>query len=169
MSTHSPLAARRKALGYSQEALAELLEVHSQTVYRWEKGEANPSVTHRVLLAKALEVTLQELSSLLGYELPSPDGHHVPPWLSHYASLEQGAGMLQRFDPVTVPGLLQTRRYAEAVMRGHYISVTDERVDQRVRARVSRAAVLQRQPEPLHRTASSTTRCSAAPLAGLTS
>ena len=149
MTTRPPLAARRKAQGLSQEALAQFLEVHTQTVYKWETGEQVPSVSHRAGLAQALNVSLSELPALLGHELPGLSGHTVSPWLSHYASLEQGAARMERFDPLTIPGLLQTPRYAEAVLRGHYLTVTDEQVDQRVGARVARATVLQRKPEPL--------------------
>ena len=37
------LAERRKAAGYSQEALAEALRVEPSTVGRWERGETDCS------------------------------------------------------------------------------------------------------------------------------
>ncbi|MFJ3930891.1 helix-turn-helix domain-containing protein [Streptomyces sp. NPDC090029] len=59
------LAERRKALGYSQEKLAELLGVDRTTVGRWESGRIKPQPPQRRGLAIALEVTLTELDALL--------------------------------------------------------------------------------------------------------
>ncbi|MBW1602186.1 helix-turn-helix transcriptional regulator [Streptomyces sp. JJ66] len=59
------LAERRKALGYSQEKLAELLGVDRTTVGRWESGRIKPQPPQRRGLAIALEVTLAELDALL--------------------------------------------------------------------------------------------------------
>lgn len=59
------LAERRKALGYSQEKLAELLGVDRTTVGRWESGRIKPQPPQRRGLAIALEVTLAELDTLL--------------------------------------------------------------------------------------------------------
>ncbi|SDH97480.1 Helix-turn-helix [Sinosporangium album] len=59
------LAERRKALGYSQEKLAELLGVDRTTVGRWESGRIKPQPPQRRGLSIALEVTLAELDALL--------------------------------------------------------------------------------------------------------
>ncbi|MCN9241955.1 helix-turn-helix domain-containing protein [Streptomyces sp. RY43-2] len=59
------LAGRRRALGYSQEKLAELLGVDRTTVGRWESGKVAPQPPQRRGLAAALEVSLQELDILL--------------------------------------------------------------------------------------------------------
>ncbi|MFE0578634.1 helix-turn-helix transcriptional regulator [Streptomyces sp. NPDC058874] len=59
------LAERRKALGYSQEKLAQLLGVDRTTVGRWESGRIDPQPPQRRGLANALEVTLIELDALL--------------------------------------------------------------------------------------------------------
>ncbi|MBK3556758.1 helix-turn-helix domain-containing protein [Streptomyces sp. MBT56] len=59
------LAERRRALGYSQEKLAELLGVDRTTVGRWESGKVAPQPPQRRRLAVALEVSLEELDFLL--------------------------------------------------------------------------------------------------------
>ncbi|MEW1633739.1 helix-turn-helix domain-containing protein [Streptomyces sp. NPDC093801] len=59
------LPERRKTLGYSQEKLAELLGVDRTTVGRWEGGKITPQPCQRPGLARALDISLQELEALL--------------------------------------------------------------------------------------------------------
>lgn len=59
------LAARRRALGLSQEQLAYMLDRDPTTIGRWERGETTPQPVHRAALARALGVTLAELNELL--------------------------------------------------------------------------------------------------------
>ncbi len=59
------LCQRRKALGYSQERLAELLGVERSTVVRWENAETDPQPWHRNRIANALGVTLEQLDDML--------------------------------------------------------------------------------------------------------
>ncbi|HEY7265692.1 MAG TPA: tetratricopeptide repeat protein [Trebonia sp.] len=59
------LAERRKALGLTQEALANLMGVERTTVARWERGEAVPLPWLRPKLASALGVSADRLEELL--------------------------------------------------------------------------------------------------------
>lgn len=59
------LAQRRKSMGFSQEKLAERLGVERSTVVRWETAESEPQPWVRPKLAVALDVTLDELQTLL--------------------------------------------------------------------------------------------------------
>ena len=52
---------RRKALGFSQIALAHEAEVHPNVVGRLERGEYTPTVSLLELLVKPLRVALSEL------------------------------------------------------------------------------------------------------------
>jgi transcriptional regulator with XRE-family HTH domain len=58
-------AARRKAVGFSQDQFAERLKVDRSTVARWESGETEPQPWIRPRLAKALQVSLEQLDELL--------------------------------------------------------------------------------------------------------
>ncbi|HEX4102474.1 MAG TPA: helix-turn-helix transcriptional regulator [Pseudonocardiaceae bacterium] len=60
------LASTRKAAGFSQEQLAEAVGVERSTVVRWERGETCPQPWSRPKLARALRITDQALSELLG-------------------------------------------------------------------------------------------------------
>jgi transcriptional regulator with XRE-family HTH domain len=59
------LAARRKLVGLSQEALAAQLEIDRTTVTRWERGAVTPTLWIRPKLAEALRVSPADLSDLL--------------------------------------------------------------------------------------------------------
>jgi transcriptional regulator with XRE-family HTH domain len=65
MAARHSLVARRKALGLTQESLAEVLRVERSTVARWEQGTATPRPWYRRRLADALDLTPDELTQLL--------------------------------------------------------------------------------------------------------
>lgn len=71
------LAGRRKALGYTQEFLAEKVGVDRTTVGRWERGETDPFPYLRRKLCQILKVPPGELDALLN---SAPDGRVPPAW-----------------------------------------------------------------------------------------
>jgi transcriptional regulator with XRE-family HTH domain len=145
------LRQRRIEEGLSQEQLAQAVGIATQTYGEWERGVATPRAPgHRAYLARALRTTNAEMRHLIdGDDHSDLPGGVVPTWLDHLAALEQGASRLWTWEPIVVPGLLQTADYATVVE-----SVTDETVSvadmhRRVRARLARQAVLNREPSPL--------------------
>ncbi len=63
------LAQRRKAVGLTQEQLAELLGVERTTVVRWERGETQPLPWLRPRLAQALGITADRIEELLAADI----------------------------------------------------------------------------------------------------
>jgi transcriptional regulator with XRE-family HTH domain len=59
------LAQRRKAVGFTQESLAEHLGVERSTVIRWEAGDSEPLPSIRPSLARALQVSIDQLADLI--------------------------------------------------------------------------------------------------------
>jgi transcriptional regulator with XRE-family HTH domain len=59
------MIAHRNALGLSQERLAELLQVDKTTVWRWENYLTEPRAYQRPALARALQLSLDDLAHLL--------------------------------------------------------------------------------------------------------
>jgi transcriptional regulator with XRE-family HTH domain len=59
------LAQRRKALGLSQEGLAERLGIDRSTVARWEAGQTEPVPWLRPKLARVLKMSLEQVDDLL--------------------------------------------------------------------------------------------------------
>lgn len=60
------LAARRAAMGYTQEKFAEEAGVDRSTAWRWEAGKVLPLPAQRPRIAKILRVSLEQLDLLLG-------------------------------------------------------------------------------------------------------
>lgn len=55
------LTALRKQRGFSQEQLAEKLNVSRQAVSKWERGEAQPDISNLSALSKLYGITIDEL------------------------------------------------------------------------------------------------------------
>ena len=146
------LAARRKHRGFSQESLANRIGVTTNTIAHWERGITSPRDRHRLPLAECLDLSLNELDFILdpnGLAAPDTDSHALPGWIIPYAMVEQSAAKKSDVEMVTIPGLLQTADYAEAVMQQHFLPTTEDEIRQRVNTRLERQAVLDRDPIPL--------------------
>ncbi len=59
------LSQRRKAVGLTQESLAQRLGVDRSTVVRWEAGDTEPLPSIRPEVARALQVSTDQLAELL--------------------------------------------------------------------------------------------------------
>jgi transcriptional regulator with XRE-family HTH domain len=144
------LRARRIQLGFSQESFAEEIGVSPQAVGEWERGDRCPRPGFRPRIARALHVTPEEAGRLIDNgEGTHPDAFAVPSWLGHLAALEQGASEVWTYEPIGVPGLLQTADYATVVESTTEHHLSDAEVDQFVQARLARQAVLSLEDNPL--------------------
>ena len=61
MTLGEKISCLRKKAGYSQEKLAELMNVSRQAVTKWESGKANPDTENLIRLAEIFGVSLDEL------------------------------------------------------------------------------------------------------------
>jgi tetratricopeptide (TPR) repeat protein/transcriptional regulator with XRE-family HTH domain len=94
------LVQRRKALGLTQEALAELVAVGRSTVVRWERGESEPLPSIRHKLARALKVSADLLESLLTADAQQADGAAPRQLPTTVADFTGRAAELQRLTQV---------------------------------------------------------------------
>lgn len=67
----------------------------------------------------------------------------VPDWFELYLGLEYGAARISSYDTI-IPGLLQTREYAEALYRAGERRLTDEEIHAKVELRMTRQKILTR-------------------------
>jgi len=71
----------------------------------------------------------------------------LPHWLEPYFGLEAAASFIREYELQFVPGLLQTEEYARAVIRLGS-APTEEEIDRRTDARISRQQILHREDPP---------------------
>ena len=132
----------RTALGLSQEALGQQINYSASLVAMVEQCRRMPRADFAErcdevlgtggLLGRIREVMLQE--ALL-------------PWFREWVAIEQEATTLYSYQPLVVPGLLQTEQYARALLKGAG-RFTDDQIDRQVAARLERQHVLTRDEPP---------------------
>lgn len=71
-----------------------------------------------------------------------------PGWFHRWPDTEATAKTLRWFEPLVVPGLLQTEDYARAVFRSR-VEATDDEIAGMVAARMERQAILERDNPPM--------------------
>ncbi|MCK9923977.1 helix-turn-helix domain-containing protein [Frankia sp. AgPm24] len=72
----------------------------------------------------------------------------MPGWFQPYLGLEEAAILIRTYELQFIPGLLQTRDYARAVIAGARQIDAADVIERRVQARMSRQAVLDRADSP---------------------
>ncbi|GGS59478.1 helix-turn-helix domain-containing protein [Actinokineospora fastidiosa] len=72
-------ATRREQMGYTQESFGAAVGVEFSTVGRWERGDLTPQPYRRHRIAKALDVSLDELGALLTPPRQTSTVAAVPP------------------------------------------------------------------------------------------
>jgi hypothetical protein len=95
----------------------------------------------RVLPADgALARLRDEIGDGLSYQV-------FPAWFQDWAFKEAEAATLRFFEPLVVPGLLQTGDYARAIFRTRF-RITNDQIEERVAARLKRQEILTRDDAP---------------------
>lgn len=72
----------RRLNGYSQEALAEKLNISRQAYAKWEKGQSVPDIERCALLAEIFQTTMDDLVHHEAHQAglsipPAPKGKHI--------------------------------------------------------------------------------------------
>ncbi|MEH0823524.1 helix-turn-helix domain-containing protein [Micromonospora sp. CPCC 205714] len=133
----------RATSGMSQTALAEALSYSGALVAKVETCERRPSLdfARRCDAVFGADGRFERIQRRISRET-------VVPWVRDWTGIEAEATALRWFEPLCVPGLLQTEGYARALLTGAGLFAPDE-IEQQVVARLDRQAVLTPDRPPL--------------------
>ncbi|MFD3560288.1 helix-turn-helix domain-containing protein [Streptomyces sp. NPDC058686] len=137
------LKAQREAAGVTQQELATAAVMTRSHISHIEAGRRLPSKEDARRLDKALNT-----GNVLSSFLPDNDGAVAEHFESAHA-LEQQAVELREFALSFVPGILQTERYARAVLSPSYPPVRGKECDRLVVTRLERAKILEDPVSPV--------------------
>ncbi|WP_329133031.1 helix-turn-helix transcriptional regulator [Streptomyces sp. NBC_01476] len=136
---------KREQAGLSQEELGAALFLSRSHIARFESGS-------RRLPVGCAEV-LDELLDAGGFFQRNLEAGRATPYPEHFADvaeLETLALSIREWEPLVVPGLLQTEAYALAVIRGWDPVLNHAEVKKRLDARVDRARLFDNADKPMY-------------------
>ncbi|SDL13841.1 helix-turn-helix domain-containing protein [Streptomyces indicus] len=144
----------RELKGMTAEEVAERLLVSQSKISRLENGRRSISQRDVRDLCGVYEVEDHRIVDSLMQM--AKDSRQQGWWhafgdipYSVYIGLETDAASLRVYDPQVVPGLLQTRGYAEALITGALPETQQSDIDKRVQVRVRRQERIQSAENPL--------------------
>lgn len=140
----SELRKARQRLEMTQEDFSKLINYSASHVSAVEVGHRAPTREYLAAVDKALD-TGGFYTRLLDMLVSLDD---APTWLRDWIQIERQALSLRWYEPAYVPGLLQTEAYARATLLPDG-RTTPEQAEQRVRARMERQRVLDREQPPI--------------------
>ncbi|QDY79191.1 helix-turn-helix domain-containing protein [Streptomyces qinzhouensis] len=139
------LAALRKAAGYTQAQLAEVLELDIETIASIEQGRR----ALKLNFAEVLDELLDTKGALAAGVKNVPQRERFPLFAQEFVDYEQEALTLLSYENQVVPGLLQTADYMRAVFSNLYPPLDGDELEEWVLARLERQEVLRRKPRPM--------------------
>ena len=149
------LLRRREAAGLTREEAARQLEWSTSTIFRIETGRSRPQPGNVRVLLELYGVSGPERDGLirLAREARQPGWWHsfrdvLPNPYEVFIGLEAGAASIRNFEPVVVPGLLQTEEYARQMSRGGPRELDRDDIERRVQVRMERQRILPREDRP---------------------
>jgi transcriptional regulator with XRE-family HTH domain len=136
----------REAAGMTLADLGALVPCDASTVSRIESGQLTPSDR----FAAACDEAFPQMGGWFTrfYRSSGQWTGPYPPWFLDWLKIERDATALRWWEPILIPGLLQTADYARALFRAWQRAGTDELVEDLVTGRLERQAILDRADPP---------------------
>jgi transcriptional regulator with XRE-family HTH domain len=148
----------REAKQLTQSHVANAMEWSLSKVIRIEKGEVNVSPGDLRVLLSFLDIDDPvEVKRLVDDARTARSGRtvadpryreHLPPAVLKLMQFEQQAKTIRYYGSVVVPGLLQTTRYAEAVLHAYEDVLDESKMRVRIEARQRRRELVLYRPDP---------------------
>jgi transcriptional regulator with XRE-family HTH domain len=137
----------RTRTGLSQKDLAALVHVSNDVISKIETGERPPAEDFPPRLDAIPELDTQDALTRLWDHLKKGQRQRLYGWFQEWADIEAQATVLRWYEPLVVPGLLQTEDYARAILSARPDGNLSD-LDEQVAARLARQAVLDRTDAP---------------------
>lgn len=137
------LRAQREAAGMTQEELAVAAVMTRSHIAHIEAGRRIPSKEDARRLDRALNT-----GDVLTSFLPDKEAA-VAEYFEAARVLEQQATVIREFSYAFVPGILQTKRYARAVLGAGYPPPSEEECDRLLDTRLKRSKILDNPTMPV--------------------
>ncbi|MFI5488948.1 helix-turn-helix domain-containing protein [Micromonospora echinaurantiaca] len=141
----------RNEAGVTLDAAAEALEYSRQKIWRLECGMGPVRVLDVKAMCELYGVSPEMTEAMRGLAAETKSkgwwhayGDAVPSWFELYVGLESAAAHLRRYDESLIPGLFQTRQYAQAIYRLDRPHASEEDRDRAVEVRLQRQSLLTR-------------------------
>ncbi|MDX5459131.1 helix-turn-helix transcriptional regulator [Micromonospora tulbaghiae] len=140
----------RNEAGVTLDAAAEALEYSRQKIWRIECGLGSVRVLDVKAMCELYGVSGEMTDAMRGLAAETKSkgwwhayGDAVPSWFELYVGLESAAARLRGYDESLIPGIFQTKEYAQGLYRlGGALS--DEERERAVQVRLQRQALLMR-------------------------
>jgi len=138
----------RERAELSQTELAALVTVSHDVISKIETGERPPAKDFPERLDAVPELdTRGGLARLWGNLRKGLKNRAIPGWFRPWAEVEAEATALRWYEPLLIPGLLQTEDYARAILAAGP-GINGDDLEDRVAGRMARQSVLERRDPP---------------------
>lgn len=131
----------RKRAGLNQQQLGQAIGYSLEQVASVEQGRRPAKAAFTVAADRVLEA-----GGVLEVLQDEVDRAKLPRFFRNFAVIEAEVVSRFSYDPLLVPGLLQTEGYARALFAQHCPPLSEETIDQHTEARLSRQKLLTRMP-----------------------
>lgn len=146
----------REASGITREAAGDTIRASSSKISRLELGRVaskERDVADLLTLYGVTDAEERETLLALARQANGPGwwrkyGDVLPNWFETYLGLEQAASVIRVYEPQLVPGLLQTKDYARAVMLLRHVRMSYGEIERRVALRMARQRFLSQPGAP---------------------
>ncbi|GGU91474.1 transcriptional regulator [Streptomyces cavourensis] len=138
------LARFRTEAGMTQAELAQAAGVQEDTIASIEQGRRSLVPD----LAETIDDLLETKGALSTAVDNMPEYDLIPLWAEHYLNMEHEALALSWYDNQVIPGLLQTKAYADAVFRNRIPVYSPEEIETHTATRLQRQQILDRKKPP---------------------
>jgi transcriptional regulator with XRE-family HTH domain len=137
----------RTRAGLSQKDLAPRANVSHDVISKIETGERPPAEDFPPRLDAIPELDTQGALTRLWSHLKKSLKQRAYGWFERWTDIEAEATALRSYEPLVVPGLLQTEDYARAILSARPDGDLND-LDEQVAARLARQSVLERPGAP---------------------